>query len=108
MSQSSGSWRSTDRAGNAVLMTTPRFMADAVLLPDGTVLFVNGAAVGKADHSDVSVLFAELFDPGTETFGSRGPRPLITGVAFTGPAVGFLFLVDGRGVPSRGRFVQLR
>jgi hypothetical protein len=141
VTKGTGSWRSTNRAGNTMLMTTNRFMSDGVLLPDATVLFVNGAAVGKADHSHVSVGFAELFDPKTETFrplttmavprhyhGSalllpdgrvavaghtkewnhppveqnrfevelinppylfRGPRPRITGVAFTGSAVGY-------------------
>ncbi|TQM43912.1 glyoxal oxidase [Pseudonocardia cypriaca] len=71
VSQNTGTWRNTDRSGAPLLMTTSRFMSDGVLLPDGTVLFVNGAATGKADHSHVSVEFAELFDPETESF-----RPL--------------------------------
>lgn len=63
-----GTWRDTNRAGEPLRMTTNRFMTDAVLLPDGTVLFVNGCAVGMADESHVSIGFAELFDPQTETF----------------------------------------
>ncbi len=46
--------------------TTPMFnrrlMPDAVLLPDGTVFVVNGAARGSADHSHDAVLEPELFD----------------------------------------------
>jgi hypothetical protein len=68
VSANSGTWRDTNGAGTKLMMTTPRFMTDAVLLPDGTVLLVNGAAAGKADDSHVSVGFAELFDPQTETF----------------------------------------
>jgi hypothetical protein len=68
LSVNTGTWRNTNRGGSPLLMATPRFMSDAVLLPDGTVLFVNGAAVGKADHSYISVAFAELFNPQTETF----------------------------------------
>lgn len=224
VSQNSGRWRNTSRGGNPLLMTTPRFMSDAVLLPDGNVLLVNGAAVGKADDAHVSVAFAELFDTQTESFRPltsmsvprlyhgtalllpdgrvavaghtkdfnkppvelnrfevelisppylfRGPRPLINNVSFTGATLGYgqdvtistdrpadiarvslvrpgsvthqlntdqryvglvitqrssgsvtvkappdaptappghylLFLVDGRGVPSRGEFVRV-
>ena len=45
-----------------------RFMGDAVLLADGSVLLVNGAAGGKADDSHGPVMQAELFDPVNETW----------------------------------------
>lgn len=52
------------------LQTTPmsvaRFLSDTVLLPDGTILCVNGAEKGQADHSEGDVLTVELFDPKTE------------------------------------------
>jgi len=63
-----GTWRMS-----ANTMANPRFMVDAVLLPDGKVLFANGAAMGKADDAHVTVGFAELFDPQTETFSPYTP-----------------------------------
>jgi hypothetical protein len=45
-----------------------RFMSDAVLLADGTVLICGGAGSGVADHSHDPVFECELFDPVTETF----------------------------------------
>ncbi len=50
-----------------------RFMSDAILLPDGTVLVVNGAAKGNADHSKNSVKTAELFHPATESWDTLAP-----------------------------------
>lgn len=49
-------------------MAFRRFMSDAVLLPDGTVLVVNGAAEGVADESKQPVMTAELFDPRDESW----------------------------------------
>jgi hypothetical protein len=49
-------------------MPTERFMGDSVILADGTVLVVNGAASGVADSSDEPVLQAVLFDPESETW----------------------------------------
>jgi hypothetical protein len=43
-------------------------MSDAVLLPNGTVLVVNGAAEGVADDSKQPVMAAELFDPRDESW----------------------------------------
>jgi hypothetical protein len=50
-----------------------RFMSDAVLLPDETVLVVNGASRGKADDSHDPVYEAEVFDTRSETW-SRGAK----------------------------------
>ena len=65
-------WRTT------ASMNQRRFMSDAVLLPDGTVLVVGGTAVGQADNNDVPVMEAELFDPISETWqqmsGQSVPR----------------------------------
>jgi hypothetical protein len=43
-------------------------MADAVLLPDGTVAIVAGAGRGKADDSGVPVMWVESYDPESEMF----------------------------------------
>ena len=40
-----------------------RFLSDSVLLPDGTVLVTNGAAVGISDDNKVPVREIELYDP---------------------------------------------
>jgi hypothetical protein len=45
-----------------------RFMGDAVLLPDGNVLVVNGAGRGAADCSTEAVMQAELFDSENESW----------------------------------------
>jgi hypothetical protein len=70
VSGNTGTWRDKNRAGNLMLLPNPRFMTDAVLLPDGMVLLVNGATTGKADHSHFPIGYAELFDPRTETFST--------------------------------------
>jgi hypothetical protein len=66
-------WRfttTTDAQGQQqqTFLTTPRFMADAVLLPDGTVAIVAGAGRGKADDSGVPVMWVESYDPESEMF----------------------------------------
>jgi len=55
-------WRETTPLDNA------RILVDAVLLPDRSVLVVNGAEKGIADHNHGAVLEAERFDPVTETW----------------------------------------
>ena len=50
-------WRSV------AAMANPRVMPDAVLLPDGTVLVVNGSAAGWAHDANQPVFEAECFDP---------------------------------------------
>jgi hypothetical protein len=54
-------------------MAQKRFMSDAVLLPDQTVLVVNGAGAGAADHSHHPVRETQLFDTGTETWKPLAP-----------------------------------
>jgi hypothetical protein len=54
-------------------MAHKRFMSDAVLLPDQTVLVVNGAGSGAADHSHDPVKQTELFDTRTETWKTMAP-----------------------------------
>jgi hypothetical protein len=49
-------------------MTAPRVMADAVLLPDGTVAVIGGSSTGRADSAVKPVLTVELFDPVSETW----------------------------------------
>ncbi|KAL1922248.1 uncharacterized protein VTP21DRAFT_9787 [Calcarisporiella thermophila] len=61
---SQSAWRAP-AGGN---MEFRRFMSDAVLLPDGTVLVVNGSGEGAADHSSQPVMSAELFDPRDESW----------------------------------------
>jgi hypothetical protein len=53
-------WRETGT------LNVPRFMADGILLPDGTVLVVSGAGVGIVSNNSDPVLTAEIFDPATE------------------------------------------
>ena len=86
-----GSWRNTDATGNPLQTTAPRFLTDAVLLPDATVLLVNGANTGKADHSHGPVRLTELFDPRTETF--RPAATVTIARQYHGSA---LLLPDGR------------
>ncbi|HEX2170917.1 MAG TPA: galactose oxidase-like domain-containing protein [Dehalococcoidia bacterium] len=43
-------------------LLTPRVMPDAVLLPDGTVLVMNGSSTGVADNGISPVLEVELYD----------------------------------------------
>jgi hypothetical protein len=45
-----------------------RFMGDAVLLPDGNVLVINGASRGVADASYEPVMETELFNSTTESW----------------------------------------
>jgi Domain of unknown function (DUF1929)/Glyoxal oxidase N-terminus len=65
-------WRFTrDSAGNQTFLTNPRLMADAVLLPDGTVAVIGGAGAGKADNAGPPIMWIESFDPATEVFSQR-------------------------------------
>jgi hypothetical protein len=65
-------WRFTrDGAGNQTFLSNPRLMADAVLLPDGTVAIIGGAGGGKADDAGPPVMWIESFDPATENFTQR-------------------------------------
>jgi hypothetical protein len=65
-------WRFTrDAAGNQTFLTNRRLMADAVLLPDGTVAIIGGTGGGKADHAWPPIMWVESFDPSTETFTQR-------------------------------------
>jgi hypothetical protein len=49
-------------------MAHPRVMPDAVLLPDGTVLVVNGSRAGVADDAIDPVYAAELYNPKTNSW----------------------------------------
>ncbi len=53
----------------AARMKHPRFMPDAVLLPDGKVLVVNGSAQGK----EKPIYNAEVYDPATNTWTELAP-----------------------------------
>lgn len=44
-------------------MNRPRVMPDSVLLPDGTVLVVNGSSTGFSDFGSNPVFEAEIYDP---------------------------------------------
>jgi hypothetical protein len=52
----------------AAAMAQPRVMPDAVLLPDGTVLVMNGSSTGVADNGINPVLQTELYDPAADTW----------------------------------------
>ena len=47
-------------------MQAARVMPDSVLLPDGTVLVMNGSASGKADNAADPVFQTDLYDPVTD------------------------------------------
>jgi hypothetical protein len=49
-------------------MFNRRFMSDAILLPDGSVLVTGGAGKGEAPRNSNPVMEAELFDQETETW----------------------------------------
>ncbi|HYG81904.1 MAG TPA: galactose oxidase-like domain-containing protein [Pyrinomonadaceae bacterium] len=49
-------------------MAQPRVMPDAVLLPDGKVLVMNGSSTGFADNGANPVYEAELYDPASNTW----------------------------------------
>jgi hypothetical protein len=54
-------------------MSHKRFMGDAVFLPDRSVLVVNGAGSGAADHSHDPAKETELFNTKTETWKTLAP-----------------------------------
>ncbi|KAI8811444.1 hypothetical protein BJ742DRAFT_674944, partial [Cladochytrium replicatum] len=81
-------------------MPIPRVMGDAVLLPDGTVLFVNGAKKGTADGP---AGFSKAWDPSSEAVlfdpGAEGENRWKTMAAATVPRLYHstaLLLPDGR------------
>lgn len=45
-----------------------RFLSDSVLLPDGTVLVTNGAAIGTSDDNKEAVKEIELYNPENDTW----------------------------------------
>jgi hypothetical protein len=49
-------------------MANPRVMPDAVLLPDATVLVVNGSAAGWAHDANQPVYDTEIYDPSAGTW----------------------------------------
>jgi hypothetical protein len=68
-SSAQSGWRAVPQSSStAIPMTNRRFMSDAVLLPDGSVLVVSGVGKGIADDNADPVKEAELFDPQTETW----------------------------------------
>ena len=57
----------------AAPMARPRVMPDAVLLPDGTVLVMNGSSTGFADNGANPVYDAELYNPATNIWTTLCP-----------------------------------
>ena len=52
----------------------PRLLNDHVLLPDGTVLIVNGISGGASSgHNQAPVILCEVFDPVSESFRELAP-----------------------------------
>ncbi len=49
-------------------MVRPRVMPDAVLLPDATVLVMNGSSTGYADNGANPVFDTELYDPAADSW----------------------------------------
>ena len=61
------------RTGN---LRTPRVMPDAVLLPDGKVLIVNGSRAGRGDgrNSRQPVHSVEIYDPADNSYTEVAPK----------------------------------
>ncbi len=57
----------------AAPMVHPRVMPDAVLLPDATVLVMNGSSAGFADNGANPVWEAERYNPATNTWTTMAP-----------------------------------
>lgn len=57
----------------AAPMRNPRVMPDAVLLPDGTTLVMNGSSAGSADNGANPVWEAERYNPVTGTWTTMAP-----------------------------------
>jgi hypothetical protein len=74
-------------------MTFPRVLADTVLLPDGTVLIINGVSAGLAESSASPVYTPEIFDPSTGSITRLTPDPTRTPRKYHSNAV---LLRDGR------------
>jgi hypothetical protein len=54
-------------------MSIARVMPDAVLLPDGTVMVMNGSFAGKADDAVNPVYSTELYDPAANVWKPMSP-----------------------------------
>jgi hypothetical protein len=54
-------------------MLHPRVMPDVVLLPDATVLVMNGSSTGVADDGITPVFGADLYDPATGSWAAMRP-----------------------------------
>jgi hypothetical protein len=70
-----------------------RFMSDGVLLADGTVLIVNGAARGQHTSAQEPVLHPVIYDPRSTTRSFREMSPTTQQRLYHGSA---LLLPDGR------------
>jgi hypothetical protein len=57
-------------------MANPRVLPDAVLLPDGKVLVVNGSLSGQADFAPSPVYEAELYDPDKDEWTTMAPMSI--------------------------------
>jgi hypothetical protein len=68
MSNPQPAWKS------APSMFAPRVMPDAVLLPDATVLVMNGSAAGKADDAIAPVFQTDLYDPEGNQWSAMAKR----------------------------------
>jgi len=67
LSESDPSWDYTTN------MNSNRILCDAVLLPNGMVLVINGCSKGKSDAADPPVLEPDLYDPKTKSWTSLNP-----------------------------------
>lgn len=78
-------------------MSIPRRQHNAVILPDGTVLVVGGSSGPGFNSSDFPVLYAELYNPVTNTWTS-----LASGAIYRGYHSTALLLPDGRVLSAGG------
>jgi len=78
-------------------MSIRRRQHNAVLLPDGTVLVVGGSSGSGFDTSTSPVLYAEVYDPATNTWTS-----LASGTRYRGYHSTAVLLPDGRVLSAGG------
>jgi hypothetical protein len=91
LNAASPSWRTV------APMSIQRRQLNATLLPDGKVLVTGGSSAGGFDEPSGAVLYAEMWDPGEETWSNMASHARYRGYHATA-----LLLPDGRVLTAGG------